>query len=417
MKRNYFLLLPFLILGPLFGQAYENPINWYTSNSYSTYNSAGATVSKSTDAKGGLFAARLEGKNAALLGKTIPGVITTGILKGGINVSGGQLYTIRSQKLTGYYKYSPQGADMAGFEVLLTKWNPTTLKRDTIAYGNVSKGAAAGYTAFNVPLTYKTTDAPDSQLVVISSSADRLNAIAGSVLLIDGLLFIGDANTECVPVLASSNDGNLPENVLDNNLQTRWSAKGDGQWIEFCLETENEVDGVEIAFHSGKIRKSIFDVLTSLDRVTWTNVALGLTSCGTSNDLEKFSFNKIMAKYVRIVGHGNSLNLWNSYCEVKLSYDTAPAEKNITSNNNYNVGSKIFDVYPNPANDILYITVGENSIIQIFNINGSQVVYQSNVEENQIHSVDVKGLTAGIYLVKVSNNKFIKTQKVVINKP
>ncbi len=33
----------------------------------------------------------------------------------------------------------------------------------------------------------------------------------------------------CEPVTASSNDGNLPANVLDNDLNTRWSASGDGQ--------------------------------------------------------------------------------------------------------------------------------------------------------------------------------------------
>jgi len=33
-------------------------------------------------------------------------------------------------------------------------------------------------------------------------------------------------------VVASGNDGNLPENTLDNNLATRWSASGDGQWIQ-----------------------------------------------------------------------------------------------------------------------------------------------------------------------------------------
>src|SRR5881392_2088052 len=34
-----------------------------------------------------------------------------------------------------------------------------------------------------------------------------------------------------VSVVASANDGNIPQNTLDNNLATRWSAYGDGQWI------------------------------------------------------------------------------------------------------------------------------------------------------------------------------------------
>jgi len=36
-------------------------------------------------------------------------------------------------------------------------------------------------------------------------------------------------------VVASANDGNLPQNTLDNSLATRWSAQGDGQWIRYDL--------------------------------------------------------------------------------------------------------------------------------------------------------------------------------------
>ncbi len=43
-------------------------------------------------------------------------------------------------------------------------------------------------------------------------------------------------NPACEPVSASADDGNVPANVLDNDLNTRWSASGDGQWVQFCLE-------------------------------------------------------------------------------------------------------------------------------------------------------------------------------------
>ena len=196
MKKYYYSLVLLFVTGVVSGQAFENPVNWFTSNSFSIYCSAGVSVTKATDAKEGLFAVRLEGKNGALIGKTIPGVITTGILTGGINVSGGQSHTTKSERLTGYYKYSPQGSDMAGIEVSLTKWNSTTHQRDIIAYGNVSKEAAADYTAFEVLLSYNSTIVtPDSQLVVISSSANRSNAIAGSVLYIDNLSFSGEVSS------------------------------------------------------------------------------------------------------------------------------------------------------------------------------------------------------------------------------
>ena len=36
-------------------------------------------------------------------------------------------------------------------------------------------------------------------------------------------------------VTASGNDGNVPSNVIDNNLNTRWSSNGIGQWIRADL--------------------------------------------------------------------------------------------------------------------------------------------------------------------------------------
>jgi len=122
----------------------------------------------------------------------------------------------------------------------------------------------------------------------------------------------------CQPVTASGDDGNVAANVLDNNLATRWSATGDGQWIQFCLNDTLSVSGVQIAFYSGNTRTSSFDVLVGNDGVNFTTASAGRVSSGSSLNLETFSFTAVAAKYVRILGHGNSVNAWNSYTEVKI---------------------------------------------------------------------------------------------------
>lgn len=126
----------------------------------------------------------------------------------------------------------------------------------------------------------------------------------------------------CIPASASSDDGNVPAHVLDGNLSTRWSANGDGQFIQLCLETVQELSGIQIAFYSGNVRQSIFDVQTSLDGTAWTNALANVRSSGTSLALEDFTFTKRLAKYVKIIGHGNTLNAWNSYTEVKVMTGT-----------------------------------------------------------------------------------------------
>ena len=42
-------------------------------------------------------------------------------------------------------------------------------------------------------------------------------------------------------VTASTHDGNVPANTVDNNLNTRWSAEGDNQWIAYDLGSARTV--------------------------------------------------------------------------------------------------------------------------------------------------------------------------------
>jgi len=118
-------------------------------------------------------------------------------------------------------------------------------------------------------------------------------------------------------VIASADDGNVPANTVDGSLATRWSAQGDGQWIRFDLGTTKTPAWIRIAFLNGDTRTSTFDVQLSANASTWTTVYSG-TSSGTTTALETYNFANASARYVRIVGHGNSVNLWNSITEVEV---------------------------------------------------------------------------------------------------
>ena len=119
-------------------------------------------------------------------------------------------------------------------------------------------------------------------------------------------------------VVASTNDGNLPGNTVDNNLATRWSGCGDGAWIQYDLGTTHTVSHVRIAFYSGNQRQTQFDIQTSGDGLSWQTIAPGLLSSGTTTQQETFDFTDTPARYVRYLGHGNTLNAWNSVTEVDI---------------------------------------------------------------------------------------------------
>ena len=119
-------------------------------------------------------------------------------------------------------------------------------------------------------------------------------------------------------VTASANDGNLPANSVDNDLSTRWSANGDGQWIQYDLGTARTVTHVRIAFYNGNTRQARFDLQVSSGDGSWSNVITGGLSAGTSTQEQTFDFADTSARLVRYVGHGNTVNAWNSITEVQI---------------------------------------------------------------------------------------------------
>ena len=111
---------------------------------------------------------------------------------------------------------------------------------------------------------------------------------------------------------------NAPGNTLDGNLNTRWSAQGDGQWIAYDLGEQQEISEVAIAWYRGDVRTADFEIEVSSDAERWTTVFTGRSS-GRTVELQRYSFNTERARYVRIVGFGNSNNNWNSITEVDIN--------------------------------------------------------------------------------------------------
>ncbi|MDF7799263.1 discoidin domain-containing protein [Pontiellaceae bacterium B1224] len=152
-----------------------------------------------------------------------------------------------------------------------------------------------------------------------SSPSDEVTATYGSV---PSKFIIGsDAVTA-----SSYQDGteHYPSNTVDGSLDTRWSASGDGEWIRYDLGTEVNVYSLKIAWLNGSTRASSFHIETSDDDSTWTAITETLQSSGTTLELETVDVTPTRARYVRLVGHGNSDNSWNSILEVEI-WGTTPA--------------------------------------------------------------------------------------------
>jgi len=67
------------------------------------------------------------------------------------------------------------------------------------------------------------------------------------------------------------------------------------------------------------------------------------------------------------------------------------------------------NIYPNPANNLLYIAANQITVVDIFNLAGEKVASYKGV-----NVVDVANLAEGTYLVKVITKTNISTKKINI---
>jgi hypothetical protein len=155
-------------------------------------------------------------------------------------------------------------------------------------------------------------------------------------------------------VTASTNDGNVPGNAVDNNLATRWAGSGDGAWIRFDMGAPRTIGYVKIAWYSGNVRSARFDLQKSTDGTTWTNIATNLQGSGTTTNEETFDFADTSTRYLRYLGHGNTVNAWNSINELSIFIDSS----SITCQERFNNGGPASTwVYYNASGVLQYKTV------------------------------------------------------------
>lgn len=165
----------------------------------------------------------------------IPGMMGTATLdNAGIRaVLGRACPGWKPTKLTGYYKYSPVNGDSCAAAILLSKWNTTTMKRDTIGMGGIiMKNEVETYTRFEVPVYYvfpSSNLTPDSITILTVSSAGfnlsnftECRGQVGSTMYVDELALEYPAGIE-QPLMAETGLNLFPnpaKETLTVNLTT-----------------------------------------------------------------------------------------------------------------------------------------------------------------------------------------------------
>ncbi|MEZ4712315.1 MAG: discoidin domain-containing protein [Caldilineaceae bacterium] len=163
---------------------------------------------------------------------------------------------------------------------------------------------------------------PESAAAIDVASSDPGNAPTENAVA--PIPTVNQAANQFVASASASEEPNVAANVVDGELDTRWSAEGDGQWVQLDLGAPHLIDGVEVAWFLGAERTAHFDLLTSVDGERWITAVAEQESSGQTDELETYPLDDLLlaARYVRIVGHGNSEqgpDGWNSIAEINVT--------------------------------------------------------------------------------------------------
>ena len=148
----------------------------------------------------------------------------------------------------------------------------------------------------------------------------------------------GQSQVQCVDShiqdakTSGSQNGFPSTNVLDDNLDTRWSNNGVGSWIQLDLGAGNKICDINIAWYKGNERQNNFVISTSNDGLKFSNV-FSSKSSGSTLNLEKYDIADTYARYIRIAVNGNTQNTYASITEISINIVS------ISRSSNYYIGA------------------------------------------------------------------------------
>jgi hypothetical protein len=217
---------------------------------------------------------------------------------------------------------------------------------------------------------------------------------------------------------SGSEPPDTPDNVNDDNLTTKWSVNGDNQWLLFKLVGSYKISHLTVAFLSGQKYESYFDIYASINNVTWDPILIKAVSCNFSGDKQVFDFPEAKTGteylYIKLIGHGNSLNTLNTISELKIF--------GLLSGNpgSFNSENKNVVIYPNPAQDFFKISIKEPTMrpdkVRLIDSSG-RIVFEGLLESEIINVQIPAFIKSGVYIVELrSGTLILDAQKLVINK-
>ena len=171
--------------------------------------------------------------------------------------------------------------------------------------------------------------------------------------------------------------------------------------------------GRELRVKLGNARKGIFSINLSENGTDYTEVFNGQTS-GTTLSLENYDFPDLNARYVKIIGGGNTQSTWNSITEVRINTSGATGIAQPIAD------KVVMAIYPNPfrggqlnvKSELLKNTVTKLTISDL----SGKVLFDQNptTEGNTLHINNLR-LHKGTYILQLKNGSSNQNSLLIVD--
>ena len=356
---------------------------WSSSNAVVMY--PVRSLYKETDAFQGDFAAKVVTAPFGFVQYTTIGILVNGQAEfsyggggGGANVAyasgGGTPISIKPTELRGFYKYETNAAsDQGTAKVLLSRYNTTTNKRDTISYVSHTFPIQASYTPFTITLTDLMPGVVPDTITTIFSASNPATVPTNSVfssLYLDSITLYKPATPPVANFQANATTGTTNTTVitfddLSTNTPTSWA------WT-FTPNT--------VAYQSGTSATSENPVVKFTAAGNY-NVKLKVSNADGSDSLTKTA-------YIQITNGSTGIS------KTELLQDNA--------------------LYPNPAKDKLFLKedfLGAD--MRITDMYGRTLLTRKSLKST---TLDLSFIPNGTYLISITQKEQTRSGKLVIRK-
>ena len=205
-----------------------------------------------------------------------------------------------------------------------------------------------------------------------------------------------------------------PHNIIDGDIGTMWSANGNDQWIILELKEPFNIQHIKLAFQSGLNKEAYFDILGSEDKENWELILTKSNSCAFSGNMQVFDFPPSKTgkefRYVKMVGLGNAVDLWNYISEFRIF--------GYPHNSPSDYDEQVVKIYPNPALGSTTISIEEQTFvpdfIKVLSLSG-KIMYHEKLDPDIRQFQLPLNFRQGLYVVQIGSGTITMfTQKIVV---